>query len=121
MAKFRFGTLDTHNNTTLQEVERVSLVIRPMTNKGYRGYFFYLYVCLEMNHTLPHDHSHYFGQPGNPTVAVLPVFESRWDAPNTPEITEGMEYFLGEPRKHGVPDVPITSVKPWYAQMTNPE
>jgi hypothetical protein len=37
--------LDTRNDTTLQEAERVSLVIRPMTDKGYRGYFFSP-VCL---------------------------------------------------------------------------
>jgi hypothetical protein len=39
--------LDTRNNTTVQEVERVSLVIRPMTDKGYRGYFLHLYVSQE--------------------------------------------------------------------------
>jgi serine/threonine protein kinase len=37
--------LDTRNDTTLQEAERVSLVIRPMTDKGYRGHFFSP-VCL---------------------------------------------------------------------------
>jgi serine/threonine protein kinase len=72
--------LDTRNNTTLQEVERVSLVIRPMTDKGYRGYFLHLYVCFEINHTLPYEHTHYLGKPGDPMLAVLPIFESRWDA-----------------------------------------
>ena len=81
--------LDTRNNTTLQEVERVSLVIRPMTDKGYRGYFLHLYVSFEINHTLPFEDPHYLGKPGNPMLAVLLVFESRWDAPNAPEITEG--------------------------------
>jgi serine/threonine protein kinase len=112
--------LDTRNNTTLQEVERVSLVIRPMTDKGYRGYYLHLYVCFEINHTLPFEHPHYLGKPGNPMLAVLPVFESRWDAPNAPEITEG-GYFFGEARKHGVRDVPISSAKPWHRQMTNPQ
>lgn len=111
--------LDTRNNTTLQEVERVSLVIRPMTDKGYRGYFLHLYVCFEISHTLPFEHPSYLGKPGNPTLAVLPVFESRWDAPNSPEVTEG-GYFLGEARKHGARDVPITSARPWYREMTNP-
>jgi hypothetical protein len=110
--------LDTRNNTTLQEVERVSLVIRPMTDKGYRGYFLHLYVCFEINHTLPFEHPHYLGKPGNPMLAVLPVFESR--SPNAPEITEG-GYFFGEARKHGVRDVPISSAKPWHKQMTNPQ
>jgi tRNA A-37 threonylcarbamoyl transferase component Bud32 len=112
--------LDTRNNTTLQEVERVSLVIRPMTDKGYRGHFLHLYVCFEINHTLPFEHPHYLGKPGNPMLAVLPVFESRWDAPNAPEITEG-GYFFGDARKHGVRDVPISSAKPWHRQMTNPQ
>ena len=85
--------LDTRNDTTLQEAERVSLVIRPMTDKGYRGYFFHLYVCFEINHTLPYEHPHYLGKPGNPMLAVLPVFESRWDAPNAPEI-DGRGIFL---------------------------
>jgi hypothetical protein len=111
--------LDTRNNTTLQEVERVTLVIRPMTDKGYRGYFLYLYVCFEINHTLPFEHPHYLGKPGNPTLAVLPVFEARWDAPSTPEMTEG-GYFLGEARKHGVRNIPISSARPLYREMTNP-
>jgi hypothetical protein len=45
--------LDTRNDTALQEVEQVSLVIRPTTDKGYRGYFLHLYVCFEINHKLP--------------------------------------------------------------------
>jgi hypothetical protein len=109
---------DTRNNTTLQEVERVSLVARLMTDKGYRGYFLHLYVCLEINHTLPYEHTHYLGKPGDPMLAVLPIFESPWDAPNAPEITEG-GYFFGEARKHGVRDVPISSAKPWHKQMTS--
>ncbi len=112
--------LDTRNNTTLQEVERVSLVIRPMTDKGYRGYFLHLYVCFEINHKLPFEHPHYLGMPGNPMLAVLPVFELRWDGPNAPEITEG-GYIFGETRKHGVLHVPISSAKPWHRQMTNPQ
>jgi hypothetical protein len=112
--------LDTRNNTTLQEVEHVVLVIRPMTDKGYRGYFLYLYVCFEINHTLPFEHPLYLGDPGNPMLAVLPVFESRWDAPNAPEITE-RGYFFGEARKHGVRDVPISSAKSWHEQMTSPQ
>jgi serine/threonine protein kinase len=112
--------LDTRNNTTLQEVERVSLVIRPMIDKGYRGYFLHLYISFEINHTLPFEDPHFLGKPGNPILAVLPVFESRWDAPNAPEITEG-GYFFGEARKHGVRDVPISSARPWHKQMTDPQ
>jgi tRNA A-37 threonylcarbamoyl transferase component Bud32 len=111
--------LDTRNNTTLQEVERVSLVIRPMTDKGYRGYFLHLYVCYEINHTLPFEHPHYLGKPGNPTLAVLPVFENRWDAPSVQDTSEG-GYFLGEAREHGVRNIPISAAKPWYREMTNP-
>jgi hypothetical protein len=51
-------------------------------------------------------------------LAILPAFESRWDAPNAPEITEG-GYFRGEPRRYGVRNVPITSAKPYHRQMTN--
>jgi serine/threonine protein kinase len=112
--------LDTRDNTTLQEVERVSLVVRPVTGKGYRGYFLHLYVCFEINHTLPFEHSHYLGEPGNPMLAVLPVFESRWDAPNEPEIVEG-GYFFGETRKYGARSIPISSAKPWHRQMTDPQ
>jgi hypothetical protein len=86
-ARERYG----HRDPTMilvgyREVERVSLVIRPMTDKGYRGYFLHLHVCFEINHTLPFDHPHYLGKPGNPILAVLPVFESRWDAPNAPKV-----------------------------------
>ena len=110
--------LDTRNNTTLQEVERVSLVIRPMIDKGYGGYFLHLYVCFEINHTLPFEHPHYLGEPGNPMLAVIPVFKSRWDAPKAPEIAEE-GYFFGEARRYGVRDTPISSAKPWHRQMTN--
>ena len=112
--------LNTQHETTLQEVERVSLVIRPMTDKGYRGYFFRLYICIEVNHALPFEHQRYLGDPGNPMLAVLPVFESRWDAPNAPELTEG-GYFFGEARKHGVRNVPITSARPYHSRMTDPQ
>ena len=112
--------LDTRNDTTLQEVERVSLVIRPMTDKGYRGYFLHLYVCIEINHKLPHEHPNFLGPPGNPMLAILPVFELRWDAPNSPEITEG-GYFFGEARKHGVRNIPITSATPYRRPMTDPQ
>jgi hypothetical protein len=103
----------------LQEVERVSLVIRPMTDKGYRGYFLHLYVCYEINHTLPFEHPHYLGQPGNPALAVLPIFENRWDAPGKQDTSEG-GYFFGEARKHGARVIPISSAKPWHRQMTSP-
>jgi serine/threonine protein kinase len=112
--------LDTRNDATLQEVERVSLVIRPVTDKGYRGYFLHMYVCIEINHKLPFEHPHYLGEPGNPMLAVLPVFESRWDAPNASEITEG-GYFFGEARKRGVQNIPITSARPYHRPMTSPE
>ena len=61
-----------------------------MTDKGYRGYFLHLYVCFEINHTLPYEHTHYLGKPGDPMLAVLPIFESRWDAPMRPRLRKGV-------------------------------
>ena len=87
--------LDTRNDTTLQEVERISLVMRPMTDRGSRGYFLHLYVCIEINHTLDYNHPHYLGRPGNPALAVVPMFESRWDEPGKSDTSDG-GFFFGE-------------------------
>jgi hypothetical protein len=54
-------------------------------------------------------------------MAILPMFELRDDAPRRIDIEASDNgYFLGEPRKHGVPRaVPITSAPIWHRQMTN--
>jgi serine/threonine protein kinase len=113
--------VDTGNDTLLQELYTVSLFIRPMTNKGYMVYILHLYVCSEINHKLAFEHAAYLGRPGNPAMAILPMFELRDDAPRRIDIEASDNgYFLGEPRKHGVPRaVPITSAPIWHRQMTN--
>jgi len=111
--------LDTRNDTTLQEVERISLVIRPMTDKGNRGYFLHLYVCFEINHSLEYNDPHYLGQPGNPMLALVPTFESRWDEPGKSEVSAA-GFFWGESRRYGSHDIPLTSAKPYYRQMVGP-
>jgi len=111
--------LDTRNDTLFQEHDVVSLFIRPMTNKGYWAYILHLYVCSEVNHKLAFEDPAYLGGPGNPAMAILPMFEFRDDTPRRIEI-ENKGYILGEPRKHGLPRaVPITSAPMWHRQISN--
>ncbi len=111
--------VETGSGTILQEVDLVSLVIRPMTEKGYRAYVLQLYVCFEINHKLQFEDSNYLGKPGNPAMAILPMFEFRWDAPNSID-TSDKGYILGEARKDGVPrPIPLTSAPVWHRQMMN--
>jgi serine/threonine protein kinase len=113
--------VDTGSDTLLQEHDIVSLFIRPMTNKGYLVYILHLYVCSEINHKLAFEDPAYLGKPGNPAMAILPMFERRDNAPRSIEIeTSDKGYSLGEPRKHGVPrPIPITSAPVSHRQMTN--
>jgi serine/threonine protein kinase len=113
--------VDTGSNTLLQEHDVVSLFIRPMTNKGYRAYILRLYVCSEINHKLAFEDPAYLGRPGNPAMAILPMFEWRDDTPRKIQLDiETSEYILGEPRKHGVPrEIPITSALVGHRQITN--
>ena len=113
--------IDTGSDTLLQERDVVSLFIRPMTNKGYRAYILHLYVCSEINHKLEFEDPAYLGKPGNPAMAILPMFERRDDTPRQRQIdVENKEYILGEPRKHGVPrPIPITSAPIRHHPITN--
>jgi serine/threonine protein kinase len=113
--------VDTGSNTLLQEHDVVSLFIRPTTNKGYRAYILHLYVCSEINRRLEFEDPAYLGRPGNPAMAILPMFERRDDAPRPRQIDiENKEYILGEPRKHGVArSIPITSAPVWHHPITN--
>jgi serine/threonine protein kinase len=113
--------VDTQNDTLFQEHDIVSLFVRPMTNKGYRAYILHLYVCSEINHKLAFEDPAYLGRPGNPAMAVLPMFEVRDDTPRRIEVESSDKgYILGEPRKHGVPRaVPITSAPIWHHQIAN--
>jgi serine/threonine protein kinase len=111
--------VDTLNDTLLQEHDVVSLFMRPMTNKGYMANILHLYVCSEINHKLAFEDPAFLGRPGNPAMAILPMFESRDDTPRRLEI-EDKGYILGEPRKHGVTRaVPITSAPMWHHQISN--
>jgi hypothetical protein len=112
--------VDTGSDTLLQEHNVVSLFIRPMTNKGYWVYILHLYVCSEINHKLAVEDPAYLGKPGNPAMAILPMFEWRDDTPRSIEFEADEGYILGEPRKHGAPQpIPITSAPVWHRQMTN--
>jgi serine/threonine protein kinase len=115
--------VDTGSDTLLQEHDVVSLFIRPMTNKGYCVYILDLCVCSEINHKLTFEDPAFLGKPGNPAMAILPIFERRDDTPRSIEIeTSDKGYILGEARKHGVPrPIPITSAPVWHRQMTNQE
>jgi len=111
--------VDTGSDTTLQEHYVVSLFIRPMTDKGRKAFILHLYVCSEINGKLGFSSPNFLGKPGNPAMAILPIFESRMDGPNTLPVGD-KGYILGEPRKHGVPrPVPLTSAQPWYRSMTS--
>ena len=115
--------VDTGSNTTLRGNDVVSLFIRPMTNKGYLAYVLHLWVCSEINHKLAVEDPAYFGRPGNPAMAILPMFEVQNDGPRQPgqrQIELEPDYILGECRKYGVPPpIPLTSARPWYREMTN--
>jgi hypothetical protein len=99
----------------------VSLFVRPMTNRGYFVYILHLFVCSEINHKLAFEDPAYLGRPGNPAMAILPLFEERDDTTTSIEIETGDKgHILGEPRKHGVPrPAPITSAPIFHRQMTN--
>jgi serine/threonine protein kinase len=113
--------IDTGSDTLLQERDIVSLFIRPMTNKGYIAYILHLYVCSEINHNLEFEDLSYLGKPGNPAMAIVPMFELRDDAPRRIDMNPlEMGYILGEPRKHGAPrPMPIMSAPNWHHQITN--
>jgi hypothetical protein len=106
-------------------VERhvVSLFIRPGTNKGY--HILHLYVCSEINNTLALNNPAYRGKPGNPAMAILPMFEMRADTPGPIRQIKidpygGKEFILGEARTHGVSrPIPITSAPLLHVQMTS--
>jgi serine/threonine protein kinase len=113
--------VDTRNDTTLQERDTVSLFIRPTAKKGYLAHVLHLHVCSEFNHKLTFEDPAYLGKPGNPAMAILPVFDFRDDTPRQINIDfDNTGYILGEPRKHGVPrPIPITSAPAWHRQMTD--
>jgi serine/threonine protein kinase len=113
--------VETGSDTLLQEHDIVSLFIRPMTNKGYWVYILHLYVCSEINHKLAFEDPAYLGKPGNPGMAILPMFECRDDETRRIEInTSDKGHIFGEPRKHGVPrSIPTTSAPIWQRKMTS--
>ena len=115
-------TVDTTNDTLLQEHDVVSIFIRPMTNKGYIAHILNFYVCSEINHKLAFEHSDYLGKPGNPAMAILPVFELRNDTPRPTGSRhiefDTTEFIFGEARRHGISrPIPITSAPAWHRQM----
>jgi hypothetical protein len=94
-----------------------------MTNKGYRAYVLYLYACSEINHNLEFEDPSYLGdEPGNPAMAILPMFELRDDTPTRIDVlTSDKEFILGLPRKHGIPAPSIASTDMWHDLFTNRE
>ena len=110
--------VDTGNNTLLEEQGLVTLGVRlPHEARGTR-YTLLLAVCSEIRFNLGFDNSAYLGSPGNPMMAVLPVYNEFSE--HHPHLSTEAGYFYGKPRKYGVPDpIPIMGRMSYYREFTS--
>jgi serine/threonine protein kinase len=110
--------VDTGNDTLLEERNAVGISIRLPHDARRVTYAVQFYVCSEVQHTLPSSNSHYLGQPGNPRMAVLPMFNQFSE--HTPHLNNEMGHFYGKPTKYGTPDpIPIMGGSPHYPSLSN--
>jgi hypothetical protein len=109
--------IDTGNNTLLEERGRATISIRLLNDKRRTVYSLQLLVCGEIRYNLPYDDSHYLGRPGNPMMAVVPMFaQSSEHMPPNANTEAG--YFFGKPTKYGVADpIPISTALTYHRQM----
>jgi serine/threonine protein kinase len=108
--------VDTGNDTLLEERASAAISVRLPNDARRATYTLRLIVCAELRYTLPPTHTNYLGVPGNPMMAVLPMFAQ--SSEHSPHLNSEAGYFLGEPTKYGVPNrIPLTSAPPHYRQM----
>src|ERR1700676_2982956 len=69
--------LDTGNDTLLEESDVVSLSVFLKGDPKWRVYSLRLLLCNEVQFKRAYDDPYYLGQPGNPMLAVLPLYEER--------------------------------------------
>jgi serine/threonine protein kinase len=109
--------VDTGNDTLLEERDVVSLSVRIKGDPKWMVYSLRLHVCNEVRYNRPVDDPYYLGQPGDPMLAVLPVYEERSDR-LAPGAASERGYFLGRHRKHGPANpIPIMGGLTYHRQM----
>jgi hypothetical protein len=140
-AAHRAVQIDTGNNTLLKERGSATIVIRLPNDPQRTTFALRLIVCAEVNKNLPATDPSYLGIPGNPQMAVLPMYNEYCEAamvpvstltdlgfgpPSattlelSPHINKETGYFLGKPTKYAAPDpIPLNSVPPYYPQLVN--
>ncbi len=109
--------IDTGNDTLLEERTRATISVRLLSDQRRTTYSLQLLVCAEIRHNLGVANSHYLGKPGNPMMAVLPMFaQSSEHMP--PNANSEAGFFFGESTKYGVPDpIPISTALTYHRQM----
>jgi hypothetical protein len=109
--------IDTGNNTLLEERARATIAIRLPRDPKWTVYSLQLLVCAEVNYNMGSANANYLGKPGNPMMAVVPMFgQSSGNTP--PNAYSEAGYFFGKPTKFGVPDpIPMTTARTYNRQM----
>jgi serine/threonine protein kinase len=111
--------VDTGNETLLEESDVVSLSVRIKGDAKWMVYSLRLHVCNEVHYNRPYDDPYYLGQPGNPMLAVLPMYEERSDR-SAPGAASERGYFLGRHRKYGPTNpIPLMGGMTYHRQMVS--
>jgi serine/threonine protein kinase len=117
ISRFRPIIIDTGNSTVLQEIGSIMLTIRVPSDTHRNVYGLRFLVCSEVRYTLSAEDHNYLGKPGNPMMAVVPMFAQFKEASPPTSMDDG-GYYFGRPTKYGVPDpIPIMSNMPYHRQM----
>ena len=104
--------VDTGNNTLLQELGLVTLGVRLPHDARRTRHALLLVVCSEIRFNLGFENSAYLGSPGNPMMALLPVYNE--SSEDSPYLNTEAKYFYGKPKKYGAPDaIPIMGGVPY--------
>ncbi|QDF41462.1 serine/threonine-protein kinase [Bradyrhizobium symbiodeficiens] len=109
--------VDTGIGSLFEQKDGASLMMKPDPNKG--GYSaLRLLVCCEVLHSRKPTDERYLGEPGNPRLAVLPMY---LEVGNSGYPSES-GYIHGRSIRHGVrAPVPLTSAPQWRTKMFGPQ
>jgi serine/threonine protein kinase len=108
--------VDTGNDTLLEERDSIGISIRLPNDPRRTTYMLCLFVCSEPQYTFPVSDSHYLGTPGDPRMAVLPMFNQFSE--HSAHLNSEAGYFYGKPTKYGLPDpIPIMGGGPHYRSL----
>lgn len=111
--------VDTGNNTLLEESDVVSLSIRIKGDPKWTVHSLRMHLCRELNFNRRYEDPYYLGQPGNPMLAVLPMYEERSDR-SAPGLAAERGYFLGQHRRYGASNpIPIMGGMNYHRQMVS--